>query len=82
MSKTFIDNNWKNAETHVLQSFLISFWSDNKKEDTYNEWVKYRKMVAIVNREYGSAAKMGYDTDQGMTYLKYGAPDQITDRAK
>ena len=79
--QTFIDNNWKNSETQVLQSFLISFWSDFKKENTYNEWIKYRKMVAIVNREYGSAAKMGYDTDQGMTYLRYGSPDQITDRA-
>lgn len=79
--QTFIDNNWKNADTYVLQSFLISLWSDYKKENTFNEWVKYRKIVALVNKEYGSAAKPGYDTDQGMTYLKFGPPDQITDRA-
>jgi GWxTD domain-containing protein len=79
--QNFIHNNWKTASTEVLQSFLISFWSDLKPENTLKEWKKYRAMVAVVNEEFGSAAKPGYDTDQGMTYLKYGPPDQITDRA-
>tara|TARA_R110002050_G_scaffold109799_1_gene221411 strand:+ start:142280 stop:143752 length:1473 start_codon:yes stop_codon:yes gene_type:complete len=81
VDQNFIDQNWAKSSTEVLQSYLISFWVKMKPEHTYLEWEKYRKLVAIVNKEFGNAAKKGYDTDQGMTYLRYGAPDQITNRA-
>jgi GWxTD domain-containing protein len=80
-SRDFIDQNWKKSSSETLQSFLINTWKDLHHEKSYSEWVKYRKLVKAVNEEYGSANKPGYDTDQGMTYLQYGPPDQITDRA-
>lgn len=79
--QNFIDQNWANSSTEVLQSYLISFWVKQKPEHTYLEWEKYRQLVSVVNKEFGSAARKGYDTDQGMTYLRYGPPSQITDRA-
>lgn len=79
--QTFIDDNWKKASTSTLQSFLINTWTEMHHEKAYIEWVKYRRLVKEVNKEFGSANKPGYDTDQGMVYLQYGPPDQITDRA-
>ena len=80
--QNFIDYNWSRASTESLQTFLLNMWQELHSENPFVEWNKYRKMVSVVNREFGSAAKPGYDTDQGMTYLRYGAPDQITDRSQ
>ncbi len=79
--QNFIDYNWDKASTEVLQSYLIGFWVTYKTENVFEEWITYRKLVKLVNKEFGSAAKAGYDTDMGMVYLKYGAPDQITNRS-
>ena len=80
-NQNFIDDNWEKTSTDILQSFLINTWKDLYADNTFSEWKKYRALVKIVNKEYGSANKRGYDTDQGMTYLKYGPPSQITNRA-
>lgn len=79
-SKNFIDENWEKTSTDILQSFLINTWTDMYLEKSYPEWVRYRRLVRTVNEEFGSANKPGYDTDQGMAYLQFGAPDQITVR--
>lgn len=80
VDRSFIDNN-EESSTEVLQSFIITFWQNHKPENTYEEWLKYRVLVAKVNKEFGSANKKGYDTDQGMVYLQYGPPDQIVNRS-
>ncbi|MFT4753111.1 MAG: GWxTD domain-containing protein [Salibacteraceae bacterium] len=79
--QSFIDKNWEKTSTDILQSFLINTWKDLYTDDTYSEWRKYRQLVKKVDEEFGSANKPGYDTDQGMTYLRYGPPSQITNRA-
>lgn len=80
--QNYIDFNWDKGSSDALQMFLINMWKEQYPENTFVEWNKYRQMVKVVDKEFGSAAKPGYDTDQGMTYLKYGAPDQITDRSQ
>jgi GWxTD domain-containing protein len=79
VDQNFIDNN-DESSTEILQTFVISFWEKYKPENTYVEWMKYRAMVAQVNKEFGSSNRKGYETDQGVVYLQYGAPDQIVNR--
>ena len=79
VDQSFIDNN-DESSTDILQTFVISFWKEYKPEETYKEWMKYRALVTQVNKEFGSSNKKGYETDQGIVYLKYGAPDQIVNR--
>lgn len=76
----FIDQNWKNSSSDVLKSYVTSFWLKYKPENPTQEWLKYRATVRLVNEEYGTRIKKGYDTDMGMTYLKYGPPDQMVNR--
>ncbi len=78
--QNFIDKNWESTESEILKSYIISFWTSYKPESPTNEWLKYRALVNVVNKEFGNSIQKGYDTDRGMTYLQYGPPDQIVVR--
>lgn len=76
----FIDRNWKSSSAEILKQYIVSFWTDYKPEKSLEEWLRYRQLVAVVNKEFGNSIQKGYDTDRGRVYLKYGAPDQIVVR--
>lgn len=79
-NQQFINRSWKTAEAEVLQQFIISFWKNEKPEDPYNEWLKYRALLKVVDEEFGYAGRPGYETDRGLVYLRYGKPDQMVKR--
>lgn len=79
-NQQFINRNWKHAEAEVLQQFIISFWRAEKPENPYNEWIRYRQLLKVVDEEFGYAGRPGYETDRGMVYLRYGKPDQMVKR--
>ena len=44
------------------------------------EWSKYKSEVKKTDQLFGTKVRRGYETDRGRIYLKYGAPNTVTDR--
>lgn len=61
-----------------MRYFLYNFWKSRFPLDPEKGWKEYASKVKIVNKEYGSRIKPGYETDRGIIYLKYGKPDLVT----
>lgn len=76
----FIDNNWRTANLLTMQQFFYRFWIARSSDFPQREWEKYAEKVKLVNREFSTINKMGYETDRGEKYLQYGAPNTIVKR--
>jgi len=60
-----------------MRYFIYNFFSKNNKAHPENEWKLFSNKVREVNREFNGGGRMGYETDRGMIYLKYGRPDEL-----
>ena len=82
--KNVIDNTFKDVEytdLKYLQRYFYSFWEARNDTNSEQAWLDYNVKVQQAQKEFGTANKRGYETDQGRVYLQYGAPDDIVDRA-
>lgn len=64
-----------------MQRIMYAFWHNRNGADPQGMWLKYHEVVKNVNRMYGCRNLKGYESDQGRTYLKYGAPNTVVDRS-
>jgi GWxTD domain-containing protein len=80
IERNVIDYQFKNADVQLMQQFMYSFWYNRNSNAPGDAWKDYRKAVIKVDELYGTRVKEGYETDRGEVYLKYGAPNTITDR--
>ncbi len=71
----------KVVELKYLQRYFYSFWKLRDEENSENAWLIYKSKVETAQKEFGTANKRGYETDQGRIFLKYDAPNDIVDRA-
>lgn len=78
--QSFIDKHWKQGANELLKSYIVDFWKEREPANPFQTWLNYRALVAKVDKEFGTSAQPGYDTDRGMVYLQYGAPNQIVNR--
>jgi len=79
-----MDNSMRDVskiELKYLQRYFFAFWDIRDKENSEKAWLEYKAKVDIVQKEFGTANKRGYETDQGRIFLKYDAPNDIVDRA-
>jgi len=61
-----------------------TFWArrDPTPDTPRNEaMVEFFRRVRFANRNFAGQSVAGWRTDQGRVYIRYGAPDQIEDRA-
>lgn len=75
---SFIDNQLKTADLHLLQQYFYHFWevrSDNPEQ----KWIAYKIEVNKVNASFSTRIRRGFDTDRGRIYLQYGPPNSITE---
>ena len=70
------NNVLKSKDIDLMKAFFNSYWN-SVSSDPEQEWTIYNKNVQMVNRSYGSQIKRGYESDRGITYLKYGPPNDI-----
>ncbi len=73
--------NVEKVELLYLQRYFYSFWETRDAENSEKAWLDYKVNVDLAQAEFGTANKRGYETDQGRIFLKYGSPNDITDRA-
>jgi GWxTD domain-containing protein len=80
LERKIIDDRWKDRDLELMQRFFYSFWANRNGHDPESAWKEYRDAVIQVNRLFGCRVLKGYQTDRGMVYLKYGAPNTMMDR--
>lgn len=80
VEKTMVDrlNKTKN-DISIKKQFFYSFWAA-RSTDPENAWRLYNLAVIDAQRMFATQIKKGYETDRGITFLKYGAPDDVMDR--
>ncbi|HEB84592.1 MAG TPA: GWxTD domain-containing protein [Bacteroidetes bacterium] len=64
------------------RAFLAGFWSSNDPDTTTrtNEWRdEFLRRIDEANARYGSLNKVGWKSDQGRVYVRFGEPDRIED---
>lgn len=65
-----------------MQRYLYNFWIQRDEKDPQSAWEKYLGEVKKVNSEFGKKNQMGYLSDRGRVYLKYGSPNSINSQTR
>ncbi|MDR2011071.1 MAG: GWxTD domain-containing protein [Bacteroidales bacterium] len=73
----FIDHQVKGSSLGALQNFFVQFWISRNNINPNDVWKEYNEQIKYVNRLYQTSIRKGYETDMGVIYLKYGAPNSI-----
>lgn len=63
----------------ICKKFFYHFWILRNEVDPQNEWLAYKEKIDFVNEKFSSQIFKGYETDRGVTFLKYGAPNTIVE---
>ncbi len=67
----------KGKDVEKQRRFLLTYWlrqDPNKPEDAYQEFMK---VARAVDSKYRNGFGLGFETDRGYTYMKYGQPSDI-----
>ena len=79
LEKQFITNVTNTPDKKKMQQFLYNFWKNKNLENPGAEWNRYKEMVMMVEDEYATRIRHGFETDQGRVMLKYGIPDDVNE---
>ena len=74
--RTWAQNQLSKKELIEMQRFFLGFWKNHSPADPEKGWLAYLDQVKLVQKEFGTHIKRGYETDRGRVYLQYGAPNQ------
>jgi len=67
----------KTGDITTMQQYFYTFWASRNRVTPEQAWLDYYAQVLRVNASFNSVNSKGYDTDRGIVFLKYGAPDRI-----
>jgi GWxTD domain-containing protein len=59
-----------------MRYFIYNHFASINKSDPGKAWKDFSDLIREVNKYYNSGTTMGYETDRGMIFLKYGQPDE------
>lgn len=80
LEKEFAQNMIKKGDVQIMQQYFYNFWTQRNAMNPDKAWAEYLEQVKIVNKQFGTKIKKGYDTDRGRVYLQYGEPNTIVDK--
>lgn len=69
----------QNGTDSTLKHYFYHFWKSRDPYTPGKNWQRYKKRVMISNDKYSSLNKKGYETDRGITFIKYGEPNTIVE---
>jgi GWxTD domain-containing protein len=75
-----MDNQMKHYDDTMKRRFIYSFWYNFSPSLPEKAWLDYKEQVILADKMFGTSVKEGYETDRGRVFLKYGAPNTVTDR--
>jgi len=58
----------------ISRKQIQGFWLVTSGNRNYEEWVKYKAQVLMVEKLYSNSFQAGFETDRGRVYLQYGSP--------
>ena len=67
----------KENDSSKIRNFIESFWLSTSPLNTYEEWLKYKNQVLLIEKLYKTHNVHGFETERGRVYLKYGPPTTI-----
>lgn len=68
----------KNLES--AKKYFQSYWIRTNPKEPTDAWIKYKKSVVAVQKEYGTLLLPGYKSDRGRVFLQYGPPSARVQR--
>ncbi len=77
VEKDYAEELVKTDDLKTMQQFFYTFWSSRNKTNPQQAWLDYYSQVQRVNSSFSTISSKGYETDRGIVFLKYGAPDRI-----
>lgn len=66
----------KTPDDTYMRYFVMNFFTRRNPDNPKAEWEKYSDKVRGVNKLFSASGKVGYETDRGYIYLKYGEPTE------
>lgn len=75
-----INNAMTTAMLPEMQSFFYSFWYKRNQSNPEAAWLEYKEKLKMVDENFGTRIKEGWETDRGRVYLQYGAPNTRIER--
>ncbi len=75
-----IDKLVRSGEILESKRFFFAFWKSRNPAKPEEAWLTYKRAVDNVNKMFSTRVRKGYETDRGAIFLRYGAPDSVTDR--
>ena len=80
LDNSMIKTQLKSLDFETKKQFFYNFWDRQYGAEAEEKWMEYHEQVVQVDKLFGTKVKKGYVTDRGRIYLKYGAPNTMTDR--
>lgn len=77
IEREYASNLVKTDDLQTMQQYFYSFWASRNPLSPQVEWENYYSQVKRVNSSFTAQRMKGYQTDRGIVFLKYGAPDRI-----
>lgn len=76
--ETEIHNNVVKSEDEVIKrKYLYNYWLTKDPQTPHAAFLEYMKMAQEVDKEFRSSFNLGFETDRGYVYMKYGKPNDI-----
>ena len=75
-----INNTMPTSSLQEMQSFFYSFWYKRNQTNPESAWLEYKEKLKMVDDNFGTRIKEGWQTDRGRVYLQYGAPNTRIER--
>jgi GWxTD domain-containing protein len=64
----------KQPDEMYTRYYVYNFFSNLNPKDPAKAWKEFSEKIKEINSLFGSGSNVGYQTDRGVIYLKYGKP--------
>lgn len=79
LDRIYVKNQLDDANIRTMKQYLLNFWKLRDELNPELAWNQYLQQVEKVNSIYSTPNRLGYDTDRGRVFLKYGPPNIISE---
>lgn len=73
---TLIDS----KDLELAKKYFQSYWIRTNPKEPTDAWIKYKKSVLAVQKEFGTLLLPGFKSDRGRVFLQYGPPNAKVQR--
>ncbi len=74
LESAVIENINTSQNDTLLKNFFYNFWLERDAKNPEGAWKEYGIKLNYIAKKYGGGGMLGYKTDRGRVYLRYGIP--------